>query len=258
MSQGDLPTQTMGDAMPPPPIPTPTVAYSGRVNFKSHIPSFMGGAKTSIDPKVLLAGLSITFLILAMIYSMADFAVVFDINEFSAEYKSPAKFALSYWIAYFRILFKAIIILLFVFIFIIIYDIVLVGFITPIISDNVDSSKNVSSFAGASDIIAASKQGYFKSINTVTDNANKIVFGFINMRYAILLMMVIVPCLIFCIAYVYYGVLCNESSIPKQDLQNVLKTSFHYMAMFIISLIAIILIYLVYTTLLDASASASQ
>lgn len=252
MSQGDLPIQAMGDT-PPVSSPTLAVAYSGRVNLKSHIPSFMGGAETKIDPKVLLAGLSITFLILAIIYSMADFAVVFDINEFSAEYKSPAKFALSYWIAYFRILFKAIVILLFVFIFIVIYDIVLVGFITPIISDNVDSSKNVSTFGGASDIIEASKEGYFKSINAVTENANKIVFGFIKMRYAILLMFVVVPCLIFCIAYVYYAVLCNEQSIPKEELQNVLKTSFHYMAMFIISLLAIILIYLVYTTLLDAS-----
>lgn len=250
MPQGDLPIKTMEDIAPSQP---PEITFSRRINFKSNIPSFIGGSNTSIDSKVLLAGLSITFLILSIIYSMADFAVVFDINEFSAEYKSPAKFALSYWIAYFRILFKAIVILLFIFIFIVIYDIVLVGFITPIISDNVDSNKNISSFAGASDIITASKHSYFTSVNAVTENANKIVFGFINMRYAILLMFIIVPSLIFCISYVYYGVLCNENYIPKEDMQNVLKTSFHYMAIFIISLIAIILIYLVYTTLLEVS-----
>ncbi len=247
MSQGDLSFQEVMDTV------QPTIMERETVNFKNQVSSIMGGAKGSVDSKLLMAGLSIAFLILAIVYAMADFAIVFDINEFSAEYKTPAKFALSYWISYFRILFKAIVILLFVFIFIVVYDIVLVGFIGPILSENIDSSKNISSFAGASDIITASKEGYFKSVGAVTENANKIVFGFINMHYAILLIMIIVPGIIFCISYVYYSVLSNEKSIPKKEMQNVLKTNFHYMAMFIICLLAIVLIYLIYTTIVDTT-----
>ena len=248
MSQRDLPFQDVVDTAPP------VVVESQTLNFEHHIPSATGGAKGSMDTKILMAGLSMTFLILAIVYAMADFAVVFDINEFSAEYKTPVKFALSYWISYFRILFKAIIILLFVFVFIVVYDIALVGFVRPILSENIDSSKNISSFAGASDIITASKEGYFKSVGAVAENANKIVFGFINMNYAILLIMVIIPSVIFLISYVYYSVLSHEKSIAKEDIQNVLKTNFHYMAMFIICLLSIVLLYLIYTTLVDTSS----
>jgi hypothetical protein len=211
----------------------------------------LGGA--DVQSAVLMSGLSVVLLILAIAYSMADFAVLFDINEYSAEWKEPGKFALSYWIAYFRVLFKAIIILFFVFIFIVIYDIVLIGFIYPLLKDNIDSSKNIASFGGASDIITASKAGYFDAIKSMTDNVTKIAFGFINLRYAIMLIVVIIPSLIFSVSFVYYTFLCDKEKIKDEDMQKVLKTNFHYMAIFIISLLAIVLMYLLYITLLDSS-----
>lgn len=207
--------------------------------------SYGGGTK----PNALIEGLSITLLILALAYSLADFSIILDINEFSNEWKNPGWFALKYSVAYFRVLFQSIIILLFIFIFIVIYDIVLIGFIRPILSDSVDSQKNISSFAGASDIITATKEGYFASITAVMQHVIKIVFGFVQIKYAIVLLMAIVPSFIFGISYTYYAFLCSKEMIKKEDLQKVLKTNFHFISLIVICLIVVVLAFLVYNTI---------
>lgn len=197
-------------------------------------------------------GLSLAFLTLAIVYAIADFAIVFDINDFSAEWKAPAKFALSYVMSYYRILGKALIVLFFVFVFIIMYDLVLIGVITPFVSDNIDSKKNISKFAGVAEIIGATKDGYFQGVAKVASLTISTLFGFISLKFAILLLVIVFPIVMFCVSFVYYSSISNVSKIDDtEEQQNILKTSFHFISIFMFCILFCIFAFLIYSVVSD-------
>jgi hypothetical protein len=204
---------------------------------------------TTPNQSIMMGALSILFLTLAITYCMVDYAITFKMDDYSTEWQSPSKFALQYVVAYYLILSKSIIILLFVFVFIAIYAIMLVGFVGPILSENITSKKNISSFAGVDDIISASKNGYFASIRAVVDNVSKVIFGFVSINYCVLLLLYVVPAFIFSMSYAYYVFLSRKDEIDSTKLQRVLKTNFHYISIFIICLVVIAIMYLIVLTI---------
>lgn len=202
-----------------------------------------GDSPTPTTP--LMGALSMLFLTLAIAYCMADYAITFKMDDYATEWQSPSKFALQYVIAYYQILSKSIIILLFLFVFIAIYAIMLVGFVGPIITDNITSKKNISSFAGVEDIVSASKSGYFASIRAVVVNVSKVVFGFVNIDYCLLLLIYVIPAFIFSMSYAYYVFLSRKAEIDSEKLQNVLKTNFYYISIFIVCLMVIAIMFMI-------------
>jgi hypothetical protein len=216
-----------------------------------------GGSDTSIMNTIgkhsdkLLSGLSIIFFTLAILYVFSDFNTILDINEYATEWKIPIKFSLGYVSAYLRILLKSLLVLFFIYVFIIIYNIVLIGVFKPLVSDGIDSTETISKFAGINDIIIASKSSYFKPIAIVAQKMMSIAFGFLILQYSILILLFIVPIIIFIVSLVYYSTISKKSNIPEEKMQDVLKTNYHFMSMFILLLLFVVFTYLIYSSLIS-------
>lgn len=194
-------------------------------------------------------GIGVALFILAVVYCLTDIGQIFAKNAFTEEYKSATKFAFSYSFSFLNLMFKVLLILLFIYIFIVIYDIAIVGIFKPLISENMDSNASITASSSAREIMEKARVSYFESIKAVARNTMSIVFGFINIPNALLILFFVIPLYILIVTFSYYKFISTKEKTKGPDQENILQTNYFYFVLLIFSVMTLLSLYFIYTTL---------
>jgi hypothetical protein len=194
-----------------------------------------------------VVGIGLVFFILALIYSFSDYNLTFDKTNYIGEWKSAFKYATTFVLAYIVILFKALIVLFFIYVLFIVYNIAIIGAFRPLVSNSIDSNDVIDSSSSAREIIQEARQSYFGSIKKANSSMFQVAFGFIHVPYAILLVYVLIPILLYVFIMTYYFTISSKKKVQgnEGEMQNILVTNYHFFMIFLFVLIIIALVFLI-------------
>jgi hypothetical protein len=196
-------------------------------------------------------GIGIGMLILAFIYTLADYGSCFPKMNFVGSYVNPLWYALSYLFSYVKLFFKSLIVLLFIFVFIFVYYMAAVGVLKPFVSENVDSSASIQSFTGADEIVQKAKASYFDTIAPVAKKAMAFSFGFLQLPITLATLVVLIPLFLLVSAVVYYSSFSRKRTIPDGAEQNILETNYHVFMIMIFAMLIMSCLFFVYAAYLQ-------
>jgi hypothetical protein len=199
------------------------------------------------DQMIPAVGIGLVFFILALIYCLSDYGITFDKTNYIGEWKNAFKYATTFVLAYVIILFKALIVLFFIYVLFIVYNIAIIGAFRPLVSNSIDSNDVIDSSGSAREIIQEARQSYFGSIKKASSSMFKVAFGFINVPYAILLIYVLIPVLLYVFIMTYYLSLSSQKKVKQNegDMQDILLSNYHFFIMLLFALLIIAVVFLI-------------
>lgn len=190
------------------------------------------------------------FFLMAFIYVMADFFVIFDVNNYLGEWSGGAtKFAVGYSFAIFVIIFKLLLVLFFIYLFIVFYKVTVIALVTPVLSNNVSSNESIDNSNGAREVIDKAKMGFSESLNYILKSNMKTVFGIYKIPNAIIGLLIVLPVFVYISTFSYYYSISRTKYIKDEDVQNVLTTNYHYFAIIILTILILYIMNIFYGVL---------
>lgn len=197
-----------------------------------------------ISSETLSLGVSIVFLLLALVYTLADYDTIFNKDRFiDKKWAFPLKYALGYVGGYAAVIVKAILVLLFIYVFIVVYNLAIVGIFKPLLTDNVDSSASIKLSSGAGEIIDKARGTYFDAIKQVVKSMMPFTFGFIDVPQLLVLMFVIIPVFLFVTSFAYYYAVSHKKVDDDTQRLKEMTTTYHMFMVFMFTLIVVMCIF---------------
>lgn len=190
--------------------------------------------------------------LLASLYGFADYFIVFAKNDFIDEWKGPFIQSIKFVFSFIMLLTKILLALLFLFTLTVVFVFAIVGIFKPWTKKDITSNDAIRTASSAVELMTNTENEYTAIFKMVIEKVSKLVFGVIDITQAMLLLFIVIPVFMFIAVFIY-----NWSNLPNKkgkeleevSQRNLLLTNFHFMNIFVFSIMTIYALHLIYLVL---------